>query len=444
MLNDWSEVRLHQLVKVEHGFAFKGEFFSDVPFRDILVTPGNFRIGGGFKNDKPKYYRGIVPQEYVLSPGDLIITMTDLSKEGDTLGYPAIVPDIPGVRFLHNQRIGKVVKQCGANIDLQFLFYRLCARDYRHEVLASATGTTVKHTSPTRLGAFRFACPDDPGEQRAIAAVLGGLDHKIELNRRINTTLEELVTALFRSWFVDFDPVVSKAAGREPAHLQRDLAALFSGHFQDSKLGPIPRSWRVGTVGELGALARGSIDPGNFPTEIFDHYSIPAFDDDRWPTMERGANIKSNKYLVVNNNVLISKLNPETPRVWLPNTNADRRAVCSTEFLVTAPKAQATREFLFCLYSSEAFASSFATLVTGTSKSHQRVQPDALLTMDIVLPDDRLIPVFTKLAQPWLAQIVHNEFESRTLAALRNTLLPKLLSGDLRVKQAEKVIGAAM
>jgi type I restriction enzyme S subunit len=237
---------------------------------------------------------------------------------------------------------------------------------------------------------------------------------------------------------------VSKAAGREPAHLQRDLAALFSGHFQDSKLGPIPRSWRVGTVGELGALARGSIDPGNFPTEIFDHYSIPAFDDDRWPTMERGANIKSNKYLVVNNSVLISKLNPETPRVWLPNTNADRRAVCSTEFLVTAPKAQATREFLFCLYSSEAFASSFATLVTGTSKSHQRVQPDALLTMDIVLPDDRLIPVFTKLAQPWLAQIVHNEFESRTLAALRNTLLPKLLSGDLRVKQAEKVIGAAM
>jgi type I restriction enzyme, S subunit len=154
MSNNWSEKKLGEFVTIEHGFAFKGEFFSDEPPGDILVTPGNFRVGGGFKNDKPKYYRGSVPENYVLSPGDLIVTMTDLSKEGDTLGYPAIVPDVPGVRFLHNQRIGKVLRRPSADIDFKFLFYRLCARDYRHEVLASATGTTVKHTSPARITAF--------------------------------------------------------------------------------------------------------------------------------------------------------------------------------------------------------------------------------------------------------------------------------------------------
>jgi len=101
---------------------------------------------------------------------------------------------------------------------------------------------------------------------------------------------------------------------------------------------------------------------------------------------------------------MVSKLNPDTPRIWLPDVTGERRAVCSTEFLVSTPKPPATREFLFSLFSSEAFTSSFATLVTGTSNSHQRVKPDNLLTTEIVIPDVRLIAAFTKLAQPWLAQ----------------------------------------
>ncbi len=93
---------------VKHGFAFKGEYFTEEPTPDVLVTPGNFAIGGGFQDDKLKYYAGPVPDEYVLHAGDLVVTMTDLSKAGDTLGYPALIPDSPGRRYLHNQRIGLI------------------------------------------------------------------------------------------------------------------------------------------------------------------------------------------------------------------------------------------------------------------------------------------------------------------------------------------------
>jgi type I restriction enzyme S subunit len=106
----WDDVELGQLIDVKHGFAFKGEYFHEGTSGDILLTPGNFAIGGGFKYDKLKRYNGPVPEEYVLAPGDLLVTMTDLSKAADTLGYPALVPKHnAGPRYLHNQRLGLVI-----------------------------------------------------------------------------------------------------------------------------------------------------------------------------------------------------------------------------------------------------------------------------------------------------------------------------------------------
>ena len=95
MVSDWRDISLDELVEVKHGFAFQSEFFRDDPPGDVLLTPGNFAIGGGFKGDKLKYYRGPTPEEFVLAAGDLLLTMADLSKAADTLGYPAFVPLVP-------------------------------------------------------------------------------------------------------------------------------------------------------------------------------------------------------------------------------------------------------------------------------------------------------------------------------------------------------------
>lgn len=262
--SDWPEVRLGDLVDIKHGFAFAGQHFRDEPSTDVLLTPGNFAIGGGFRGDKLKFYEGPVPEDFVLSAGDLLITMTDLSKEAETLGYPARVPDSPENRYLHNQRLGKVTVRDGAALIPGYLYYVLCSPPYRHEVLAGATGTTVKHTSPARIGQFRFRLPP-LAEQRRISRTLGALDDKVELNRRVDRTLESIARAIFKSWFVDFDPVRKKMEGKTGGELglPPSLAALFPASLQASSIGPIPRGWRVGTCEEDFSIRMGQSPPGD-------------------------------------------------------------------------------------------------------------------------------------------------------------------------------------
>jgi type I restriction enzyme S subunit len=140
--------------------------------------------------------------------------------------------------------------------------------------------------------------------------------------------------------------------------------------------------------------------------------------------------------------VLLSKLNPHIPRIWLPDLHASRRSVCSTEFMVACSKSGVSREYLFSLFTSSAFASIYGTLVTGTTGSHQRIRPEGVLEMKIVIPPPSLIRAFTDIAKPMFGRFNRNTEQSRTLATLRDTLLPKLLSGDLSVMEFEKVVSA--
>ncbi|WP_392476196.1 restriction endonuclease subunit S [Nostoc sp. C110] len=154
----WSVGKLGQYLNIKHGYAFKGEYITTEVTEKILLTPVNFKIGGGFNDSKYKYYSADdYLNEYVLRRKDLAITMTDLSKEGDSLGYPAFIPDIKGKVFLHNQRIGKVENN---NIDKTFLYFLLCRREYRSHILGTSSGSTVRHTSPSRICEYSFVIPD--------------------------------------------------------------------------------------------------------------------------------------------------------------------------------------------------------------------------------------------------------------------------------------------
>jgi len=147
----------------------------------------------------------------------------------------------------------------------------------------------------------------------------------------------------------------------------------------------------------------------------------------------------SNKFRVTPNSVMLSKLNPHIPRIWLPDLHASRRSVCSTEFMVACSKPGVSREYLFSLFTSSAFASIYGTLVTGTTGSHQRIQPDSVLNMRTIIPSGALICVFTEIAKPMFDRINRNTEQSHTLATLRDSLLPKLLSGELGVLDASAV-----
>ena len=193
MTSEWQSCRLGDLVEIAHGYAFPGEFFTDTETPFVVVTPGNFRIGGGFTSRRPKYYgnEGPLPPRFVLSAGDLIVTMTDLSKASDTLGVSAVVPRRSGVHYLHNQRIGKVSQREGAPVELAFIHWLLRSALYRNHVVATATGTTVKHTSPSRIADFAFRLPE-LDEQRRIAGVLDALDYQIEGEERLGRLIERV------------------------------------------------------------------------------------------------------------------------------------------------------------------------------------------------------------------------------------------------------------
>jgi len=363
-------------------------------------------------------------------PGDIVFT------QRGTLGQVALVPTKGPDRYLISQSQMKLTVDA-EKADAVFLYYVFTSAEQQEYIRQNAIQTGVPHTN---LGILRNTPLTLPplAEQKAIAAVLGALDDKIELNRRMNATLEAMARALFQSWFVDFDPVHAKAAGRQPTGMDAATAALFPATFRDTEAVRIPNGWTLGTVGDLTTLNRGTVNPGDFPEETFDHFSLPAFDNDRAPKIELGSAIMSNKLVVIRNGVLLSKLNPHIPRIWLPDLHPTRRSVCSTEFMVACSKPGVSREFIFSLFSSSAFSSVYVMLVTGTTGSHQRIRPESVLEMKAVIPPLKCIQSFTAVSTPMFDCINRNTDQSRTLSTLRDTLLPKLLSGELRLADVER------
>jgi type I restriction enzyme S subunit len=306
----------------------------------------------------------------------------------------------------------------GKQLVPKYLYYVITSNAFSNAHFAYKSGSVQGYTNIPTIKRLPIPTPSLP-EQRAIAHILGTLDDKIELNRKMNETLEAMAQALFKNWFVDFEPFRNQG-------------------MEDSSLGQIPRGWRVGKISELTFLSREGVNPSDCPDEMFDHHSIPAFDEEHLPKAEIGKDILSNKFLVPSNAVLLSKLNPRFPRVWLTSFSSSRRSLCSTEFLVALPLPGVSREYLYSLFCSRQFLEIFSTLVTGTSGSHQRVKPDYLLTMDTVVPNGDTIARFSNVSKPLHARVAQNLEESQTLASIRDTLLPKLLSGEIRVKDAER------
>lgn len=352
------------------------------------------------------------------------------------------VAQLDGSRAAFAQRLIILRGKVGL-LDNNFLKFVLQSDLVQGQLRARATGTTVHGIRQSELRKIELPVPPLE-EQRAIAHILGTTDDKIELNRRMNETLETMARALFKSWFVDFDSVRAKVEGRQHFGMDAETAALFPDSFQGSPLGKIPKGWRVGRMAELVSLSREVVNPGDSPDEVFDHYSIPAFDEGQWPKEETGHQIKSNKFLVSRDAVLLSKLNPRLARVWLPAVCGVRRSIASTEFLLALPQKGFSREYTFALLSSQEFLDVFESLVTGTSGSHQRVKPEFLLAMDVIVPSRRCVECFAHVVGPLYEKAAKNLAESRILAGIRDALLPKLISGEIRVNNAEKLAEKAV
>jgi len=433
MTSEWAYYRLGDLIDVKHGWSFKGEFFRDEPTRYLLLTPGNFAIGGGFQLAKQKYYNGSFPEEFTLNPGELIITMTDLSKESDTLGYPAIVPELPNLVCLHNQRIGRVVPLDSQKIDLRYLYYVCCSKEYREEILASASGTAVKHTAPERIKRFGAYFPG-PNEQRSIARILGALDDKIELNRRMNHTLESMAQALFKSWFVDFDPVVAKSEGRQPYGMNAETATLFASEFQDSELGAIPKGWRIGKVSDLGNVVTGKTPPtkeqSNFGIDVpfitipDMHGKVFVVTTERYLS-EKGANFQKNK--------LLPPLSVCVSCIATPGLVALTSVESQTNQQINSVVPRNGFSPFFCFGMLREIGDEIGQQGSGGTV-YSNLNKGNFSDLQIALPPLVLTDKFHVFVKPLFDRLLNNEKENLSLSAIRDSLLPKLLTGEIRVK----------
>jgi len=362
--------------------------------------------------------------------GDLLY-----SREGTYFGIAAEVPK--AIEVCLGQRM-VLIKPKHAVINHSFLMYWLNSPQVSSHINGFRDGTVAERLNLPTIRGLAVAFP--PLEvQKNIASILTCIESRISLLRETNTTLEAIAQTLFKSWFVDFDPVKAKAEGCLPEGMDEATAALFPNEFEESALGLIPKGWRVGMLGDIARLHKGSINPLHHQNTVFEHYSLPSFDNGQSPVMEAGIEIKSNKTSVPKNAVLLSKLNPHIPRVWLPSKIGDN-AVCSTEFLVFVPADGASKEQVYCTFIAGSFQSSLLQLVTGTSNSHQRVKPDTVSALPMVIPSSDIQKVFEAVAKPLFARVGHNRQKAQTLTTLRDTLLPRLISGQLRLKQAREIM----
>lgn len=258
--------------------------------------------------------------------------------------------------------------------------------------------------------------------------MLGALDDKIELSRRMNATLEAMARALFQNWFVDFDPVRAKLDGRQPTGLDPATAALFPNELEDSERGHIPKGWTAGKLGDVSTNSRRGVRPNeigpNTPYIALEHMPRRCIALSDW---DDSADVASGKSAFKKGEILFGKLRPYFHKVGV----APFDGVCSTDILVIAPKAPEWFGFLLGHVSSDELVN-FADLAsTGTKMP--RTNWTVISSFKVAIPPKSIAALFSKLIHPMIERIIANLYESRTLATLRDTVLPKLLSGELSV-----------
>jgi len=317
-------------------------------------------------------------------------------------------------------------------LDARFLRYVLVSHEYQSRLLALASAGATR-PALTKLMIEELDVPLPPlAGQKAIAAVLGSLDDKIELNRRMNVTLEAMACALFQSWFVDFDPVRAKLDGRPPAALDPATAALFPEHLEDSTLGHIPKGWTAGKLGDIGTNSRRGVQPGdiapNTPYIALEHMPRRCIALGDW---DDSADVASGKSAFKKGEILFGKLRPYFHKVGVAQFNG----VCSTDILVLAPKSPEWFGFLLGHASSDELIQFTDLASTGTKMP--RTNWSDISSFKVALPPKPIAAAFTHNIQPMLDRIHANLHQSRTLATLRDTLLPKLLSGELSVSEPQ-------
>jgi len=280
---------------------------------------------------------------------------------------------------------------------------------------------------------------EDHGSQVSIASILSALDDRITVLRETNATLEAIAQALFKSWFVDFDPVRARQEGRAPEGLDEATATLFPDSFEESELGLVPRGWQVGTLGDIAQTTKQQLRASDLHSDLhyvgLEHIPRKSLSLTGWSNAE---GLESAKSAFSEDDILFGKLRPYFHKVVI----APFSGVCSTDVLVCQPKA---RDF-FGVAAMHLFSDTLIDYADRLSNGAKmpRVSWKDLAAYPVCVPPEEIAASFNAVALPLIASLKANTHQAQTLATLRDTLLPRLISGQLRLPEAEAAVAAAV
>jgi len=445
MSSERAMLSLGELADIKHGWAFKSDFFSESPKDNpIVVGIGNFKYEGGFRfeSTKIKYYEGDFPSDYLLEAGDILLVMTCQTAGGEILGIPGKIPG-DNKKYLHNQRLGKFINKRRDLLDDDYAYHLFKSADFNRFLASSASGTKILHTSPDRILQYSLELPP-VSKQKVIAHILGTLDDKIELNRKTNETLEAMTKALFKSWFVDFDPVKEKAEGR-PTGLPAEVSNLFPDSFEDSELGEIPSGWAMGTIENIAEvidclhskkpdqqevgkqlLQLNNIEDNGLLNQS-QKYFISADDYTKWSSrieVEQGDCVITN----VGRVGAVAQIPKGVKAAMGRNMTAIRTKGIS-------PYPTFLLEYLLSAFGREEIR---LNIDEGTILNALNVKN--IPRLRFFRSPDSILNAYEKSARPLREAMESSLKENQALSALRDALLPKLISGEIRIPDAEKML----
>ncbi len=400
----WRKAKLAGLFRVKHGFAFKSEFFDSAgPY--ALLTPGNFHETGGFRErgEKQPYFTGEVPPAYILDEGDLIVAMTE--QEHGLLGSSAWVPE--SNRYLHNQRLGRIVDLDAERLHKRFLYYLFNTREVRAQISGSASGTKVRHTAPERIGRVEVNLPP-LGEQQRIADVLTAYDELMENNRRRMALLEDSARQLYAEWFVRL---------------------RYPNHGRARRPDVLPKGWTRRPLEEICAEVRDAATPDECEPDLpyigLEHIPRRSISLREWG---RAEEVTSTKHRFIPGDILFGKIRPYFHKVGVAFVDG----VASSDAIVLRPTSAELHSFALLTVSSDWFVAEASKTAREGSKM-PRADWKLMKQRQIAVPPDALLRAFNAHIEPIVAQLKTLTFQTQKLRTTRDLLLPRLMSGELTV-----------
>ncbi len=323
-------------------------------------------------------------------------------------------------------------------IEADFVYYASRLPEFRQYAISRMEGTSGRQrVSHHSIADFEFPFVE-PEDRVVIGKMLRSLDDCIDNNRALAANLEAIARRLFKSWFVDFDPVHAKAAGEKPIGLADDISALFPNRFEESKSGDVPEGWKVGIISDFSTNVRIGCTPSQFSAEDF-YVGLEHFDRHCLTLWNGGSgdDATSNKSRFSKGDLLFGKLRPYFHKVAI----APMDGICSTDVLVIRCADKAYREFMyFTLFQDDVIQ--FVSDASGGTRM-PRTNWETLAGYDCVVPPKPLSSAFGKIVEPMIETMMQCVSENNALTKLRDLLLPRLISGKLRVEDAESVIEEA-